>query len=230
MSKARTKEREIEFNKFLEKAKLKEQGFLKNALEWFQHNVGEIITSRELAQIPGKEGYPISHNLRRIFELRDEQGYEIINHKDNESRGVKLKVDEWILLKKEPNPKNIRSRGVNKRIAYEVFTRDDNTCQFCGRTPKDDDPFKPGHKIKLHVGHIVAHKRKNDQDFIQIEKIEDMKETHKLTKDSFITMCNVCNEGAKNTDLEILSPVDKVMKLDEKTQKEIYTKLKKKFS
>jgi len=230
MSKPRTPEREKELNEFLEKAREKQQGFLKNALEWFKLNVGAKVISEELAQIPGKKGKSISHNMRRIFELRDEQGYEIINHNDNASSGKNLRVDEWILLEKEPNPKNVRSRGVNKRIMYEVFTRDDNMCQFCGRTPQDDDPFKKGHKIKLHTGHIIAHKRENGKEIVRIESIEDMNEDHVLTEKDFITMCNVCNEGAKNKDLVILSHAEKVSKLDEKSQKEIYEHLKKKFS
>ncbi|MBU3907491.1 MAG: hypothetical protein KKA64_04560 [Nanoarchaeota archaeon] len=230
MSEPRTKEREKELKKFIDSAKNKGQGFLKNALEWFKLNVGTKVISEELAQIPGKKGKSISHNIRRIFELRDEQGYELINHNDNVSSGKKLKVDEWILVKKEPNPKNIRSRGVNKRIMYEVFTRDDNMCQFCGRKPGDDDPFKPGHKIKLHVGHIIAHKRTYDKEVVRVERIDDMNSKAILTKEDFITMCNVCNEGAKNKDLEIMTPVAKVMKLRETDQKEIYSILKKKFS
>lgn len=113
---------------------------------------------------------------------------------------------------------------------HEVFTRDSNTCQFCGRTLQDDDPFRKGHKIKLHVGHIIAHKRDNGEDIVKLENIEDMDENHTLTKDDFITMCNVCNEGAKNKNLQIMNPIEKIFKLDEKTQKEIYLALKKKFS
>lgn len=230
MSKPRTKEREEEFNEFLKKAKEKEQAFLKNALEWFKQNVGEKVTSGELAEIPGKKGKSISHNIRRVFELRDELGYEIVNHKDNDWTGLNLRVDEWVLLKPKPNPKKIRSRGVNKRIMHEVFTRDDNMCQFCGGVPGDDDPFRKDHKIKLHVGHIIAHKRESGKDIVRVESIEDMKESDRLTKDDFITMCNVCNEGAKNKDLVILSHAEKVSNLDEKSQKEIYEHLKKKFS
>lgn len=228
MSEPRTEIREKEFQDFIKKTK--GMAYTKRALLWFQQNLGKIITAKELARIPGKDGETINHNMRRVFELRDEQGYEIINWKDKNPLGQKLRVDEWILLKKEPNPKKIRSRGVNKRIAYEVFTRDNNTCQFCGRTPQDDDPFRQGHKIKLHVGHIIAHKRSYDKDIIRVESINDMSEDHVLAKEDFITMCNVCNEGAKNKDLEIMSPTAKVMKLRESDQREIYKTLKKKFS
>ena len=228
MSEPRTKERDNELKKFIKSTS--GLAYAKRAIKWFQQNLGKIVTSKELAQLTGSDDLPIQHSMRRVFELRDEQGYEIINHNDNASSGKNLKIDEWILLKTDPNPKNIRSRGVNKRIMYEVFTRDNSTCKFCGRTPEDDDPFKLGHKIKLHVGHIVAHKRQNGKDIVRVENIEDMDEDHKLTKDDFITMCNVCNEGAKNKDLEILTPEEKINKLDEKSQRKIYESLKKKFS
>lgn len=228
MSEPGSKEREREFKEFLKRTS--GVAYSKRALMWFQQNLCNIVTARELARIPGKNGETINHNMRRVFELRDEQGYEIINWKDKNPLGEPLKVDEWILLRKEPNPKMIRSRGVNKRIMYEVFTRDGNMCQFCGRTPNDDDPFRPGHKIKLHVGHIIAHKRNYDKEIVKVEKIEDMKADTILTKEDFITMCNVCNEGAKNKNLEIITPVAKVMMLREKDQKEIYTALKRKFT
>lgn len=57
-----------------------------SALLWFQLNLNQIVTSEELAQIHGKNtGQPISHNIRRIFELRDEKGYDLINHKTKKS-------------------------------------------------------------------------------------------------------------------------------------------------
>ncbi|MEK6916051.1 MAG: hypothetical protein AABW89_05930 [Nanoarchaeota archaeon] len=228
MSEPRTKQREQEFAFFLKKTK--GLAYIRRALTWFQQNLGKIVTAKELARIPGKDGDTINHNMRRVFELRDEAGYEIINWKDINPLGAKLKVDEWILLSPNPNPEKIRARGVNKRIAYEVFTRDGSQCQFCGRTPQDDDPFKAGHKIKLHVGHIIAHKRENGKEIVRVENIEDMDEDELLTKDDFITMCNVCNEGAKNKDLEILSHEQKVLKLSEEHQRKIYEELKKKFN
>ena len=187
------------------------------ALLWFKVNLNKKVTSAQLAIIPGKNGNPISHNMRRVFELRDEKGYDIVNWKDNESTGLNLKVDEWVLRNLEPIEENIRDRGVNKRITMEVFNRDNFTCQTCGRTPQDDDPFKPGHKIKLHVGHIKAHKNKND------------KISHELTKDDFVTMCNVCNEGLKNDDLKILTLLDRVKDATEEVQYEIFNYLSKKF-
>lgn len=208
----------------------RQKSYKENALDLFKLKLGESVTSEELAQIGGVRGKPISHNIRRVFELRDEQGYNIVNHKDNENTGLNLKVNEWVLLDSSPDPKKIRPRGVNKRIMFEVFTRDGFRCQFCGLTPKDDDPFKSGHKIKLHVGHIIAHKRQNRKDVVKVEAIKNIEENHELTKDDFITMCNVCNEGAKNKDLQIATLADEVINSEYAIQKEIFELLKKKFN
>jgi len=217
--------KEMSLSEFLKQHEGK--AYTKKALEWFKLNLGKIVTSAELARITGEKGHPISHNMRRIFELRDEQGYEIINWRDNETSGFNLNVDEWVLLNKEPNPKNIRTRGVNKNIMFEVFERDGYQCQICGRMKGDEDPFKKGHKIKLHVGHIVAHKRNGNKNTIEFERIEEMNENKKLTKEDFITMCNVCNEGAKNKDIKIITLQDRVEKVDKKTKEEIFEYLKK---
>ena len=221
MSKARSKAREDELIKFIEDTK--DQSYIKRTLGWFVQNLKDVVTSGELAQLPGKNNKTISHSMRRVFELRDEMGYELINWQSKSDLKTSLKVDEWMLLNANPNPKKIRNRGVNKKIMNEVFTRDDFTCQHCGRTREDDDPFKEGQKIKLHVGHIIAHKQK-------IVKLENIVSEKKLEAKDFITLCHVCNEGGKNENLKIITPLERVLKLDEKTQKEIFDTLSKKFS
>jgi len=186
-----------------------------SALLWFQLHLNEVVTSEELAQIHGKNNHkPISHNIRRIFELRDEKGYNIINHK---SEGSSLKVDEWMLLEEKPNLDKIKSRGVNKRIRIEIFERDDYTCQVCGLSLGDNDPFNKEQKITLHAGHIKAHKRKNN---------EEITSHTKLTADDFITMCNVCNEGLKNNDYKKITLLDRVKKASFEEKKEIFNYLK----
>ena len=161
-----------------------------SALLWFQLHLNQIVTSEELAQIYGKNtGRPISHNIRRVFELRDEKGYNIVNHN---TKGFFLKKNEWMLLDEGPIQENIHNRGINKKIRMQVFKRDNYTCQICGRSINDSHPFNKNQKITLHVGHIYAHKRKDGSKFIS---------NRKLNVNDFITMCNVCNEGLQNDDL-----------------------------
>jgi len=101
----------------------KGKSYKKNAIALFKSRLGKIVKSSELARVPGKDGNPISHNIRRIFELRDEDGWDIVNWKDNHKTGLNLKVDEWVLLSPTPNPKKIRTRRFNKRVWLEVMKR-----------------------------------------------------------------------------------------------------------
>ncbi len=195
----------------------KGKSYKQNAIALFKSRIGKIVKSSELARVPGKDGNPISHNIRRIFELRDEDGYDIVNWKDNDKTGLNLKVDEWVLLSPEPNPEKIRSRRFNKRVWLEVMKRDNYQCQICGRTKDDDDPFRPGHKVTLHLGHKKAFKGRSGDWGASNDP------------DNYMVLCNVCNEGAKNTDVKEITMLDRVKKLDEKTKKEVYEYLKKEF-
>ena len=71
MSKPRSKEREKELQEFIKRTE--GIAYAKRAIKWFQEHIEEIITSKELARLPGTDNYPIQHSMRRIFELRDEQ-------------------------------------------------------------------------------------------------------------------------------------------------------------
>ena len=89
MSKARSKEREQELKEFIKLTQGK--SYTKRALMWFQQNIGQRVVSKELARLPGSDNEPIQHSLRRFFELRDEQGYEIINWKSENNLETTLK-------------------------------------------------------------------------------------------------------------------------------------------
>ena len=105
MSKPNTPEREKELREFIDETE--GQAYKPRAIKWFKQNYNQIVTSEELAKLPGKNGSPISHNMRRIFELRDEDGYNIINHKYEKDN---LNIDEWKLIEINPNPNNKRVR------------------------------------------------------------------------------------------------------------------------
>lgn len=224
MSKPNTPEREKELREFIDETE--GQAYKPRAIKWFKQNYNQIVTSEELAKLPGKNGSPISHNMRRIFELRDEDGYNIINHKYEKDN---LNIDEWKLIEINPNPNNKRVRGVTKPLTVEVFQRDNFRCQFCGKGKDDDDPFRQGTKIKLHMGHIKAFKNKKDKISVQVENFENINKDIEYSAKDFVTQCNICNEGCKNNDLVLLDDVQKVLNLDEKTQRKIFETLKDKF-
>ena len=197
---------------------MEKKSYIQNALDLFKANLGKIITSEQLASIPGKNGKPISHNIRRVFELRDEQGYKIANHKNNEETGLNLKVDQWVLLADEPDKTLIRNRQINKRLRIKVFKRDNFSCRTCGRDASDDDPFSFGRKIKLHLGHINS----------LIGQIRGKNElVSELTEDTAITQCNVCNEGFQDDDIPSIDWEKKLRNLTHAEKKKIYLILKK---
>ena len=72
-------------------------------------------------------------------------------------------------------------KGSNKwlKLRFAVFTRDNFTCQYCGRNVVDD-------KIKLNCDHKIP-KTKNGA----------------YTMDNLITACFECNQGKKDVLLEI---------------------------
>tara|TARA_B100000579_G_scaffold399556_1_gene380600 strand:- start:202 stop:807 length:606 start_codon:yes stop_codon:yes gene_type:complete len=195
--------------------------YKKNALKYFKERLNQKVSSEELAQIPGKDGKPISHNIRRIFELRDEEGYDIVNHSNNNETGLDLKVDQWVLRSLEPVERNIRSRQINKRIRSDVLQRDNFTCVSCGRDAQDKDPLSKKNKnITLHIGHIESlhHQIKNKISNSEIKELGELED--------FITQCNVCNEGFKNKNIKPLDWIEKIKNLDEKNKLKIYNYLK----
>ena len=64
-----------------------------------------------------------------------------------------------------------KNGGVFLRLRFEVFKRDDFTCQYCGRNVKED-------KIKIQCDHIQP---KSKGGF--------------YTKENLITSCEDCNKG-----------------------------------
>lgn len=59
------------------------------------------------------------------------------------------------------------------KLRFEVFRRDNFTCQYCGRVVKDG--------IKLHIDHIIPKSKGGD-----------------LSMDNLITSCFDCNEGKRD--------------------------------
>jgi 5-methylcytosine-specific restriction endonuclease McrA len=91
----------------------------------FETHVGEIVEGAMIAYV-GK----ISSAQRRIRELRDEQGWPINSHIDEEG----LKPGEYRLLSVDPaDRRDIRQRLYEEGVRETVFARDDYTCQVCGR-------------------------------------------------------------------------------------------------
>ena len=87
------------------------------------------------------------------------------------------KVCSYTCRKKlQDDIKNLRNGGENSRLKlrFEIFKRDNFTCQYCGRNVKED-------KIKLHCDHIHPKKKGG-----------------KFKAENLITSCQECNLGKRD--------------------------------
>lgn len=146
-------------------------------LEFMKANVGRIIDGDEIRAASGNA----SEWARRVRELRDEQGYQILTHKDR----TDLKQGQYFMVSAEPDAKYVfGSRGISKETRAFVLERNGYTCQMCGLGASDPDPYREGRKVRLVMGHIID-KSKGGED----------------TPNNLRAVCSNCNEG-----LQAISP------------------------
>jgi HNH endonuclease len=149
-------------------------GSRKRVLDFLLANVGKVVSTKEM-----RAAANVSEYARRLRELRDQFGYQIRSHKDL----AHLKPGEYVLESPEPSPSYIFSgSGISKETRAFVLERNGYTCQMCGLGASDADPFHPGRKVRLTMGHIID-KSKGGAD----------------TADNLRAVCTNCNEGLQNT-------------------------------
>jgi hypothetical protein len=141
-------------------------------LDFFLANVGRVIGHEELQKASGGA----AEWARRVRELRDEHGYQILTHKDR----AEMKPGDYLLLTTKRLP--VLPRSISKETRAWVLERNGNTCQSCGTAAGDADPYHPGRTIRLTMGHIVD-KSKGGSD----------------EPGNLRAVCNNCNEGLQNT-------------------------------
>lgn len=149
----------------------KKEGSKALILAFLLKNVGAVVNSKQLQDASGGA----SEWARRVRELRDEQGYEILSHKDN----ADLKPGEYILASTKRRP--AFTRGISKETRAIVLERNGYTCQMCGAAAGDADPYNPSRTIRLTLGHIID-KSKGGED----------------APSNLRAVCSSCNEGLQN--------------------------------
>ena len=140
-------------------------------LDFLLANVGVLLTSAQIQAASGGK----SEWARRVRELRDEEGYQILSHKDR----ANLKPGQYILetTKRVPAFK----RGISKETRAWVLERNGYTCQMCGCAAGDPDPLGGPRPVRLTLGHIRDKSKGGDD-----------------TPQNLRAVCSNCNEGLQN--------------------------------
>lgn len=138
--------------------------------EYFLSHLGEVLGSETLRKVAG-----ISEWARRIRELRNEEGYEILTHNDRDN----LKPGDYLL--ENPNPQPAFERAISKEVRAIVLDRNGFTCQMCGAVAGETHPYDPRRKTRLHIGHIVDKSQGGSDEPANLR-----------------ALCSVCNEGPSN--------------------------------
>lgn len=165
-------------------------------LEYFLSNLGKVLESRDIQAASGGA----VEWARRVRELRNEDGYQILSHKDR----ADLKTNQYLLetIQRVPSFK----RQVSKETRAWVLERNGYTCQMCGVAAGDPDPLGGNRTVRLTMGHILD-KSKGGND----------------TPSNLRAVCTNCNEGLQNTALpkpdrvHLLSQVRRATIQDQKT-------------
>jgi 5-methylcytosine-specific restriction endonuclease McrA len=170
--------------------------------KFFEDNVGKVVTTHEISEVA-----QISEYARRIRELRDDEGMQILSHRDRSD----LKQGEYILVSLTRQPRF--SHQISKALRAQILERNGLTCSMCGVTAGDVDLYNPNRKITLHVDHI-------DPD-------------GETREENLRTLCHNCNEGRSNIIIpptpKYLSVLRLIRRLSRDDQQKVFEMLKEKF-
>ncbi len=141
----------------------------------FLENIGVILEADDLRVVAGG----ITEWARRVRELRNLEGYEILTHNDRSE----LKPGQYLLENSKPKPSF--NRSISKETRAYVLDRNGFTCQMCGAVAGERHPYDTMRKTRLHLGHII------DKSHGGVDTAENLR-----------ALCSVCNEGAANLTLQ----------------------------
>ncbi|MER6302748.1 HNH endonuclease signature motif containing protein [Kitasatospora sp. NPDC001539] len=154
---------------------------------WFEKEVGDTFTMREIRAALGPDIADDSEHLnRRLRELR-KADWVIPSHRNDsqlprdtyrlEVKGGRL----WIAGEKQKYKKFAPS----DRVRRYVLERDGSRCTICGVGVGEEYPGEPGVKARLTIGHRVPQERLNSRG-----AMDDM--------DNWRAECSRCNETVRD--------------------------------
>lgn len=149
------------------------QGSRAKLRTFFMDHVGQVLNSDVLREVAGTSEWG-----RRVRELRNEEGLNIVTHNDRSQ----LKPGEYLLVDLKPLPSF--ERVISKEARAFVLDRNGFTCQMCGAAAGELHPYDAGRKTRLHIGHIIDKSMGGSDEPSNLRAI-----------------CSVCNEGASNLTL-----------------------------
>lgn len=160
------------------------------------------MTTDQIAKIARIRDYQ-----RRIRELRNDEGMDIQSYRDRSD----LKPSEYLLVTLNRTPRF--SHKVDIATRARILERNGLTCGMCGATAGDEDPFRLGKKLRLHVDHIDPDGPTSD--------------------DNLRTLCQNCNEGRSNLAVppkqNTLSVLRQIRRLPRDDQRRILHELQKRL-
>jgi 5-methylcytosine-specific restriction endonuclease McrA len=146
---------------------------------------------------------------RRVRELRNEEGLNIVTHNDRSE----LKPGQYMLV--NLTPVTSFERGISKETRALVLDRDGFTCQMCGAAAGEPNEYDAGRKTRLQLGHIIDKSMGGTDDAGNLRAI-----------------CSVCNEGASNLTMnrpDAIKLIAQVRRAPSKDQTDLLHWLIKKF-
>lgn len=147
-------------------------GSKQRILDYLLANVGKVLESRDIQKASGWA----AEWGRRVRELRNEEGYQILSHKDR----ADLKPGQYLLETTVRLP--AFRRGISKETRAWVLERNGYTCQMCGVAAGDPDPLGGSRPVRLTIGHIIDKSKGGDD-----------------SPQNLRAVCTNCNEGLQNT-------------------------------
>jgi hypothetical protein len=164
-------------------------------------NIGRVVRTSELQEVAGIGDYG-----RRIRELREKDGLQILTHKDRRD----LRPGEYLLESTEILP---RMPIITPTVRMAVLERDGFSCQLCGAAAGSPDPCQPGKLIRL----ILA---------------EDERCSVKCDgAGRYRTLCSACNRGVPLSPIskDAIQLLKEIRSAPLDTQREIFSRLRDRF-